>query len=135
MKARELVTVSLQQNEESLRLIVNDYAHWDLAYELIQDNDEAGILDSLGTGATESELFDQLFILGPDGQLLHAFDELLGDNAQSLYWQSEFKGIWQELNQRRAEDHETVSAIIESGGRYLLVAATWVTPDDTSALE
>lgn len=58
-----------------LKLSTEDYAYWTLAYDLIESGDSSSILDNIGSGATDSNLFDQLFIVSAGGDLLHAFDE------------------------------------------------------------
>lgn len=134
VKARDLISISVQKNEELLALTVADYAHWDIGYDLVTNRDDAGVLDSLGTGATESVLFDQLFILGSDRSLLYAYDEYAGDQAHDLYVQDAFDGLWYALAQFAVDDHEVVSAVTMVDGQYFMAALSWIAPDETSSL-
>lgn len=133
-KSSELLALSLRKEADLLRFATEDYAHWGHAFEIIQQNDSDAIFDDIGSGATDSELFDSLFILGPDGTVLYAYDEDLFDAAYDLWQPDTFAGIWQELNAHAAWDYETVTAVVENGGSYALVAATWVAPDVANAL-
>jgi sensor domain CHASE-containing protein len=82
-KTHSLIDLKLDETSKALALSVEDYAYWTLAHESVVSKDDAAVLEHLGSGATESAIFDQLFILDSGQDLLYAFDENLGVARQS----------------------------------------------------
>jgi diguanylate cyclase (GGDEF)-like protein len=133
-KAIALIDLKLSETSGALALAVEDYAYWTLAHDLVEASDDAGLLENIGSGATDSELFDQLFILGPDGDLLHAFDESLGAQAHGLFDEDVFRPVWIALNQTEAKDYQSVTTVLDREGEFAIVVAAWITPDSVADL-
>jgi diguanylate cyclase (GGDEF)-like protein len=129
-RTKLLVDLKISQTFETLRLGTEDYAHWTFAYELVMAGDDAEILDNIGSGATQSDLFDQIFILDEKGELLHAFDSDLGEDADQLFDQAVFGKIWTALDETPAQDYTSIVSIAHHQGLYAIVVATRLTPDD-----
>ncbi len=129
-KTHAAIELKLNELEEQLRLSTEDYSYWTLAYELVESGDEAEILENIGSGATDSALFDQLYILNATGDVLHAYDEDRGANAIDTFSGANFSEIFSALSATQAEDFLSVAAIVDQGEHLSLVAAAWITPDD-----
>jgi sensor domain CHASE-containing protein len=71
---RDLVELMVTETVDRVQASTNDYAFWSLAYEVVEANDVDAIYEHMGSGALESELFDQLIILSQDQEVLHLFD-------------------------------------------------------------
>ncbi|WP_299686040.1 diguanylate cyclase [uncultured Tateyamaria sp.] len=128
-KAYALVDLKLSETAKALSLAVEDYAYWTLAHDVVAARDDAGVLENLGSGATESALFDQIFIVGPDGTLLYAFDEVMGDEAQTLFDPAAVSPVWAALTQNDPADYLSVSSVIDRNGQVFQVVGAWITPD------
>jgi len=64
----------LRAQQDRLFTATDDYAFWTEAVSLIKTGTDDEIYENLGSGAAEGLLFDAMFILSPEGSLLHAFD-------------------------------------------------------------
>ncbi len=132
-RTRDLLALSLEEKTEKLVHAVEDYAYWTLAYEVVANNDQAAIYEHIGSGATQSALFDQIFILDANGHLLHAYDQNQGAGARQLYHPPAFKTALSALTEYAAKDYVSVSSVIESGGHFFLLSAAWITPDNVAS--
>lgn len=128
-KTEALIRLKISETSETLRLGVEDYAYWTHAFNLVEDENPEAILEDLGTGATDSDLFDQLYILGANGDLLHAFDGQLGADAHSLFDAEAISPLWDALQDSEAADYASQVSVLALGDRIALVAAAWITPD------
>jgi diguanylate cyclase (GGDEF)-like protein len=128
-KTHSLIDLKLDETSKALALSVEDYAYWTLAHESVVSKDDAAVLEHLGSGATESAIFDQLFILDSGQDLLYAFDENLGVNAHSLFNPDIFNPLWLVLKKSKAEDYQSVTSMIDFEGEISFVVAAWITPD------
>ncbi|MGC3938484.1 diguanylate cyclase domain-containing protein [Roseobacter sp. EG26] len=131
-RTQDVLNLSIEEHTKKLVLSVEDYAYWTLAYEVVQADDAAEIYENIGSGATESELFDQLFILNESGQLRHAYDESLGARAHSMFDAAAYRGLVSQLRMNAAEDYQSVSGVVEIDQQFYLAAAAWITPDDVA---
>jgi diguanylate cyclase (GGDEF)-like protein len=124
-----IVELMVTEKVERVRAFTSDYAHWDLAYELTVADDEDGLYDNLGSGATESEMFDQIVILDGKGQVMHVYD-----GTQSIASPADFdlQGIrpfLSQLGETTPAGYVTVSGIGKVDGVYAAMAVTRITPD------
>lgn len=126
---QDLVALMVTESVDQVHATTNDYAHWDLAYDIVQASDRDAIYEHLGTGATESDLFDQLLILSPDREIAHLFD-----GTGSIFSPSQFdlEGLapfLAALFLHAPSDYVSVSGIGQVNGAYGAIAASWITPD------
>ncbi|WP_300029210.1 diguanylate cyclase [uncultured Roseobacter sp.] len=128
-KTRALIRLKLTEASDALTLAVEDYAYWTLAHQIVRDRDDAAVSEHMGSGAFDSPLFDQLFILAPDGTLAYAFDETLGAAGHRLYDQGALAPVQAALNQTDPADYLSVSAFVNLNGKLSAVTAAWITPD------
>ncbi|WP_394691527.1 diguanylate cyclase domain-containing protein [Hoeflea sp.] len=120
-----LVTEKVAHVEAS----TSDYAYWDLAYELVQANDAAGLHENLGAGATESDLFDHIIILSADGQVLHVYDGTGTIESAEQFDVKSIQPFLSRLRETRPKDYVSISGIGQVNGTYGAIAASWITPD------
>jgi diguanylate cyclase (GGDEF)-like protein len=106
-----------------------DYAHWDLAYELTVADDEDGLYDNLGSGATESEMFDQIVILDGKGQVMHVYDGTETITSPADFDLQGLRPFLSRLGETTPAGYVTVSGIGKVDGVYAAMAATRITPD------
>lgn len=131
-KTHALIQLKIRETEKRLRLVVEDYAFWDFSHDLIKEGDPAAILENIGTGATETELFDQLFVVSQGGDLLHAFDEELGAEAAPLFTDAVLQSVWPEVSTSPPADQDSFTTFFEHEGIYSFLVAAWITPDDVA---
>ncbi len=74
---------------------MQDYAHWDAAFDWVKANDVTAIYDNIGGFVGPDEIFDFIYILDSDGSALYAYDDpavgsdlsIVGPNVTSLMLQ------------------------------------------------
>lgn len=126
---QDLVALMVTESVDQVHASVDDYAHWDLAYDIVQAGDRDAIYEHLGTGATESDLFDQLLILSPERAIDHVFD---GTGSVLPLSQFDLGGLapfLAALSQHAPSDYVSVSGIGQVNGVYGAIAASWITAD------
>jgi diguanylate cyclase (GGDEF)-like protein len=114
---------------ERVRAFTSDYAHWDLAYELTVADDEDGLYDNLGSGATESEMFDQIVILDGKGQVMHVYDGTESIASPADFDLQGIRPFLSQLGETTPAGYVTVSGIGKVDGVYAAMAVTRITPD------
>lgn len=127
--SESIVELLVTEQVAQVKASTSDYSHWDLAYELVKAEDAAGLYENFGTGATESDLFDQIVILDAGGQVLHLYD---GTGAMTSAEQFDVESVQpflSRLRETRPKDYVTVSGIGQINGTYGAIAASWITPD------
>lgn len=131
----ERLSIVLTEWENSLALAVEDYAFWTRAYEILSNGETESINEDLGTGATESDLFDWLVILDASGKVMHSynfleitkFEEALGDAKSSR--------LLSLLSKHDPLEYHTVSGTLVFEKKLSLFSAARVTPDDMIDVE
>lgn len=124
-----VVELMVTEKVGRMKASTSDYAHWNLAYELTVANDEDGLYDNLGSGATESDLFDQIVILDAMERVAHVYDST-GTIASPADFDLEgVKPFLSRLGETAPAAYVTVSGIGRVNGVYGAVAATRITPD------
>ena len=127
--ARDLISLSILEDTEQLKLSVEDYAFWTFAYEAVKSGDAQSVDENIGSGATETRLFDQIFIFDPAGTLIYGFDEELGAGTNGRYSAADFAQIWDMLQDIDPTAEVSITAPLEVNGAFYLIAAAWVTPE------
>lgn len=133
--ARDKHEILLDERKHALSLAVEDYAYWTLAFRIIRDGDAEQVYENLGSGATESELFDWMWILDADGTTLFTYtSEGFPDPVEALN-QDHVQPLLAVLRETRPEDYVSASGYVQWGDGISSAAAAWVTPDDLSEAE
>lgn len=124
-----VVELMVTEKVERVKVSTSDYAHWNLAYELTVANDEDGLYDNLGSGATESDLFDQIVILDGTGRVAHVYDSTGTIASPADFDLPGVKPFLSRLDETAPAGYVTVSGIGKVNGVFGAVAATRITPD------
>lgn len=132
--AEDLVRLMVTETVSQVEASTTDYAYWNLAYEIVSANDIDAIHEHLGSGATESELFDQLLVLSHDGQILHLFSGAANVMPASQFDLEGIAPFLARLSQYNPSDYVSISGIGQMNGTYGAVAASWITPDYVNEL-
>lgn len=127
--AEDLVRLLVTETVSHVDVSTTDYAYWDLAYEIVTANDTDAIYEHLGSGATQSDLFDQLLILSHDGQILHLFSGAGNVRPADQFDLGGIAPFLDRLSLFGPSDYVSISGIGEMNGTYAAVAASWITPD------
>jgi len=125
----DLVELMVTETVDQVQASTNDYAFWTLAYEIVEASDEEAIYEHLGSGAIESELFDQLAILSSDHDVLHLYDATEQVASQSQFDVSGLQPFLTGLAAHDPSAHVSVSGVGQINGVYGAVTTAWITPD------
>ncbi|WP_420407854.1 diguanylate cyclase domain-containing protein [Hoeflea sp.] len=129
-----IVDLLVTETVQRVKVSTADYAFWDLAYEVVTDRNAAEVLAHIGTGATESDLFDRIVILDAAGDVQHVYGEGLAAGAEDRFDVAEIAPFLARLRETDPSDYVTVSGIGRIGETYGAIAASWITPDNISSL-
>ncbi|WP_417413402.1 diguanylate cyclase domain-containing protein [Hoeflea sp.] len=124
-----VVELMVTEKVERVKASTADYAHWNLAYELVIGNDSEGLHDNLGSGATESDLFDQIVILNSNSKITHVYDSTGTVGSPAEFDLQSILPFLAKLKETTPADYITVSGIGLVNGTYGAIAATRITPD------
>ncbi|WP_372990351.1 diguanylate cyclase domain-containing protein [Sulfitobacter sp.] len=127
--ARVVTEAVLQETVNRLRSMTQDYAFWSFSYELVQEGDAGAIFEHIGSGAAQSDLFDQLFILSPDFELLHEFHSDGETFPDFATLQPALEGSLKTLKDLPPAQYQSVSGYAELDGAFFAVTSAWITPD------
>lgn len=133
---REVVSLKVEGTAEALQALVEDYAWWSLAWRIVEAGDEAQIYEHLGSGAVESEAFDALLILAPDGTLAHAFADAESPPGPALWAPEAFAPLLAALRAAPPLSYQSRSAVLrlaEGAEGVSFATAAWITPDEIAA--
>lgn len=120
----------LEEWLNTLTLATYDYAFWDFAYDLVLDGDAEAIYDNIGSGATESDLFDWIFLMNGQAETSFAFGpEEAGATAEDLD-QANLEPFFDRLRELPPENHEMVTGFSLWNGGIAALAVAWITPND-----
>ncbi|MGX9356268.1 diguanylate cyclase domain-containing protein [Roseobacteraceae bacterium S113] len=127
--ARSINTVFLTSELDEVHLAIEDYSYWSLAYEIVQSGDRDAVWEHLGSGATESELFDDVMIVSPDGDLIFGYS---GTNEVAAFPATSMAAIapmLDALRQNLPEAYVSIAGFSPWEDEHAIVAVAWVTPD------
>ncbi|MGP6086941.1 diguanylate cyclase domain-containing protein [Antarctobacter jejuensis] len=130
---REAHQLILEERLAMLSLAVRDYAHWTLAHDLMTAGDEAGLYDNIGSAAAESDLFDWIFLLSPDGTLLHAYGSPDAADPATQFDAARMAPFLADLRDSPPEAYGAVSGFAPWDGVAALVAVARITPENLPA--
>lgn len=131
---RERFSLVMSEWENALQLAVEDHAYWTLAYESIMNGDGASIYDNIGSGATESELFDWIVIMDANGAVQFAFDFPEDAEIDSVFDSERRARLLSLLGEHDPAEYIAVSGAVSLGQEASLLSAAWVTPDNLTGL-
>jgi hypothetical protein len=126
---RDLAELMVAETVDHVQASTNDYAFWSLAYEIIEAGDAAAIYEHMGSGAVESELFDQLVILSNDHNVLHVFDGTDQIDAPSQFDVAGLQPFLSELAMHEPSALVSIAGIGEVNGVHGAITTAWITPD------
>lgn len=135
LDTRERSSLVITEWQTALQKAVEDYAYWTLAYENISSGDTHAIYDNIGSGATESDLFDWIVILDGNGSVQHTFDFPGTVNAENVLGSAKSSTLLSMLSEHDPFDYLAISGAVSVGGEVSLISAAWVTPDDMTGLD
>ncbi|MFN3227002.1 MAG: diguanylate cyclase domain-containing protein [Hyphomicrobiales bacterium] len=126
---RDLVELMVTETVDRVQASTNDYAFWSLAYEVVEANDVEAIYEHMGSGALESELFDQLIILSQDQEVLHLFDATEQIAAPSQFDVASLQPFLMALANHEPSAHVSVAGVGAVNGVHGAITTAWITPD------
>ena len=128
--ARNLFETALAAELSSIALTTTDYAHWDLAFELVSNRDDDGLYDNFGSGASDSETFDFIYVIDVDGTPIYGYvtDEEGSDIA--LVDRDLVAQVRPQLLAQPLEPYPLVSEFAVVYGQLAAVATGYIRPDD-----
>lgn len=133
--SESIVDLLVTEKVKRMELSTADYAYWDFAYEVVTARDAEKIRAEIGTGATESDLFDRIIILDGEERVQQVFGENLADDAAANFDPADIAPFLARLRETEPADYATVSGIGKIGGVHGAIAASWITPDYLARLE
>lgn len=128
----DIVELLVMETIDQVALGTADYAHWDFAYQLVAGNDPEAIHANLGSGATESELFDQLIILSPSLEVQYLFDGTEQPITADQFDPVELAPFLDTLRAGEPASYQTSYGVGRVGGTFAAIAVAWITPDNAS---
>ena len=129
------VRSALETELGRVEVITVDYAVWEAAYRWVIDRDEDALYDNLGSGATDSDAFDMLVILTPEGAPLFAYQTdgvgsdltIVDENLVAL------------IHGRMAEPglaaEDTLTGFTQINGQVMATTVARILPDEFEELE
>lgn len=115
-------------------LSVQDYGYWTAAFDWVQSREADLIYENLGAGAADSDTFDFLYIMSPQGTPQYAY--------QSDIYHSDLSGFEPALAgatstlmaQNALEPYHIISGFAQIDGDIAVVASGRIQPDDIDEL-
>ncbi len=120
----------VEEWQSALSLVVQDYAYWTLAYDVITARDDVAVYENLGSGATTSDLFDWIFFIDADGMLIYAYGPQDVARPERAYDPLDFVQFISNLRGIAPLDYTPVDGFVWWNDNLFAVSAAWVTPDN-----
>lgn len=133
--SESIVDLLVTEKVKRMELSTADYAFWNIAYEIVTARDAEEVRAQIGTGATESELFDRIVLLDSEGHVQQVFGADLEDDAPEHFNPADIAPFLARLRETDPADYVTVSGIGMIGDVHGAIAASWITPDYFARLE
>lgn len=128
------VSITLDVLVENHAVITQDYAYWELPLSLFQQRDDAGLYDNVGSGASESDAFDLIYLVAPDGTVNYAYGSDVWESDLAFVDPDIVTHLLPPLSNVPLEPYSTVSGLMVRDGQLTMVAAGRIQPDDVSDL-
>ena len=132
--ARRLIESAIAAEMDRVVLTVRDYAYWDEAHEWLTARDDASIYANLGTGATDSETFDLIYMLDARGAPIYAFESDGDGSDVALVDLDVAVAMTTAVGALPLEPYATQTSITRLGDQIALLAAGRIQPDDVTGL-
>ena len=133
-KTRDLIDGAITAILDRTVISTRDYAHWDQAYEWVSARDDDAVWESLGSGATDSDTFDIIYILEPDGTLSYAY-ETEGEGSDLTIVPTDFPAmVLAALANQPITDMQVLQGFAQIDDMIVVVAVTLVRPDDLTGI-
>lgn len=130
--SRRLFESALQAEMDRVAISTQDYANWDLAYELIVARNEDELHSNFGTGATESPTFDFIYVLENDGTPVYAYETGGEGSDIRIMNQKLAESILPLFGALPVTPHQTISQYAQIGDQLAVTAAGRIQPLDTN---
>ncbi|WP_150524518.1 diguanylate cyclase domain-containing protein [Roseibium sediminis] len=129
-----IVQLMVTERVSHMQNSASDYANWNLAYEIVMENDVDSILENIGSGAVDGGLFDNIVLIDVEGNILHVFDAAEETTTPEQFDRTGIEPFLSQLRTTKPGDKIAVSGIGRINGQYGAVGAAWITPDYYSNL-
>ncbi len=121
---------ALQAELDSIEISTADYSYWDHAYDLVVTRNEVQLYADIGSGATEGETFDFIYLLDSDGSPLYAY-ETDGDTSDLTLVHPELvEAFFPRVIDLQLTPHTTISGYATYGQQLAVVAAGRIQTND-----
>lgn len=131
VEARLRVETAFARDLAGLETLVTDYAFWEAPLDWLRSGDEAALYANFGSGATESDAFDFLYIVESDGTPARAYVNG-GAGSDLAGYRPEVAVLLPLVRAHPPEDFVAISGLLALGDGTAMIAAARLTPDDTS---
>lgn len=129
-----LVGNAIASEVERLTILVEDYAWWDVAFDLLREADAGAVYENLGSGAADSDSFDELYFLDPAGTPLFAFESGTFASDLALFETAGIEPLVSRLSEEPVEPYRVLTTFVRRDGHVALLAAARVRPDMLGSL-
>ena len=131
----QLVNTRLQAEINRVQISTQDYAIWDEAYFWIVVRNDEAVFANIGSGATEGDTFDFIFIVAPDGTPIYGY--LAGGDGSdiSVIDADATAAFISSLNETETLPDAVTANFARINGQPAVVAASRIQPADTTAVD
>ena len=132
--AHRLVESAMTSDKERVALTVADYANWDEAFEWLNMRDDASMSANVGSGATESDTFDLIYMLDASGTPLYAFESGGEGSDLSLVDPDLVAAMVDVVGALPLEPYTTRTAFARIDGKVALLSVGRIQPADVTGM-
>lgn len=133
-QTKSLVSNKLNDMVTTNALLTMDYAFWTSSYEWYRDRDEDALYENLGSGAADSESFDLIYFLAPDGTVTHAYGPGVYRSELDFIAPQIVAPVLPMIARLSLLPYDTAETLVNVDGDIAVVAAGRIQPDDTDGL-
>lgn len=127
--AERVVAAAIQTELERIELIASDYAFWEAAHDWVAAGDDDALYENFGTGATDSDAFDRIFVLAPDGTPLYAYATGGSGSDPGLIDPAFARAVRDRMLDARLGYYELLTGFVVIDGTLMAAAAARILPD------
>lgn len=130
----QLVNTRLQGEINRVKISTQDYALWDEAYFWIVARNDEAVFGNIGSGATEGDTFNFIFIVAPDGTPIYGY--LVGGDGSdiSVIDEDATAAFISSVNKTEILPYTVTANFARIIGQPAVVAAARIQPADITSL-